>query len=477
MGTFFETLAGRRVAFIGAGVNHRELIPMFAQAGAVVTLCDAKPREALGEAAAQLEKRGVRLSLGEGYLDGLAGQELILRTPGFEFFTPALQAAGRAGARLTSEMELFFEHCPCPIVGITGSDGKTTTTTLIAKMHEAAGHTVHLGGNLGRPLLPIVDTIAETDLAVVELSSFQLISMRCSPATALITNITPNHLDHHKDMAEYIDAKRNILLYQDKSSLAVLGHANDITHGLAADVKGRLRWFSRLPAAGGADGPPWASEAQNGGKAIDGAFFSQNNTLCYIKNGAITEVIPQKDVKLPGLHNIENLLAAIATVWGAVPLAAIRSVAESFTGVEHRIEPVRTLDGVRWYNDSIATSPTRVMAGLRAFDGNLILLAGGYDKNLDYAPMVPLVLEKVKLLILMGPTAGKIEVAVRAGPGFAGSGIQICHVADLAAGVRLARERAVPGDVVTLSPASAAFDAYPNFEHRGRHFKELVNAL
>ncbi|MDL2294417.1 UDP-N-acetylmuramoyl-L-alanine--D-glutamate ligase [Ruminococcaceae bacterium OttesenSCG-928-D13] len=479
MGNFFKTLRGRKVAFIGAGVNHRELIPLFAKAGAVVTLCDAKTREALGETAAELEKLGVTLSLGEGYLDGLSGQQMILRTPGFEFFTPELQAAGKAGALVTSEMELFFEHCPCPITGITGSDGKTTTTTLIAKMHEAAGRTVHLGGNLGRPLLPIVDTISKTDLAVVELSSFQLISMKRSPGTALVTNITPNHLDHHKDMQEYIDAKRNILLHQGTDDLTVLGHANDLSRGLGVDVNGRIRWFSRLPPWSKPDGPPWDRAATPGGngKPADGAFLTRDGMLCHIEDGVVSEIISQSEIKLPGLHNIENLLAAIATVWGTVPIGAIRAVAASFTGVEHRLEPVRVLNGVRWINDSIATSPTRVMAGLRAFDGNMILLAGGYDKNLDYAPMVPLVLEKVKLLILMAPTASKIEAAVRADPGFAASALEIRQVENLDEAVRLARRKAVAGDIVSLSPASAAFDAYPNFEHRGRHFKELVRAL
>lgn len=459
MGFFFDTVQGKRVAFIGAGVSHRQLIPMFAKAGAQVTLCDKKPLESFGEYGTELMALGVRLSLGENYLNGLAGQQMVLRTPGFEFFTPELQAAGKAGALLTSEMELFFEYCPCPLVGITGSDGKTTTTSLIAAMYRQAGRTVHLGGNIGRALLPIVEEIQPADIAVVELSSFQLISMRCSPGVAVVTNVTPNHLDHHKDMQEYVDAKRNILLHQPAGSLAVLGYENEISRGMQADVKGECRFFSRLQ------------------KVNNGAFLRQDGMLCLTQNGRETPVVAQSEVALRGLHNIENLLAAFAAVNGAVPTEAMRQVARSFKGVEHRIEPVRTVNGVQWFNDSIATSPTRVIAGLRAFNQKLIVLAGGYDKKVPFEPMAQDVLQKVKLLVLMGPAAPKIEQALRSAPGFEQSGLQILHAQNLPEAVQIAHEKAVPGDIVTLSPACASFDAYPNFEERGRHFKQLVNAL
>ena len=242
--SFYEGLKGKRVAFIGAGVSHRECIEIFCKKGAVVTLCDKKPDlAAFGPYGETLKELGVTLSLGENYLDGLRGQDMIMRTPGFEYFTPALQEAKAQGAQVTSEMELFFELCPCRKVAVTGSDGKTTTTTLLAEMLKHAGRTVHLGGNLGRALLPVVDTIAEDDIAVVELSSFQLISMRTSPQIAVVTNVTPNHLDHHKDMQEYIDAKRNILLYQTAQDKAVLGYENEVTRAMAQDVKGSYCWF------------------------------------------------------------------------------------------------------------------------------------------------------------------------------------------------------------------------------------------
>ena len=464
MQQYYEPLAarvrGRKVAFIGAGVSHRELIGQFVEMGAQVTLCDRRTAEQMGPLADQLAAKGVTLSLGPDYMRGFAGQEMILRTPGFEFFTPELQAAGKAGAELTSEMELFFELCPCEIVAVTGSDGKTTTTSLIAAMLRESGRTVHLGGNIGRALLPIIGEIAPTDMAVVELSSFQLISMRRSPRIAVVTNVTPNHLDHHKDMQEYIDAKRNILLWQTPPCRAVLGYENPVTRAMQADCKGEQVWFTRL------------RETDNG------AFLrAEDDTLCMAEKGVVTPILPRSQVRLRGLHNVENLLAASAAVWGLVPVETIARVGREFAGVEHRIEPVRTLDGVQWFNDSIASSPTRTIAGLRSFDQKIIIIAGGYDKKIPYEPLAPEILAHVKGLVLMGQTGPLIEKAVRECPGFAESGLVIEHAADMAEAVQKARALAKPGDIVSLSPASASFDLYPNFEVRGRHFKELVNAL
>ncbi|MGD9560493.1 MAG: UDP-N-acetylmuramoyl-L-alanine--D-glutamate ligase [Oscillospiraceae bacterium] len=459
MGSFFSTLAGQRVAFIGAGVAHRDLIPLFAKAGARVTLCDQKPRAHFGAWADEMEALGVALCLGEGYLAGLAGQQMIMRTPGFEYFTPALQAAKAEGAIITSEIELFFEHCPCPIVGVTGSDGKTTTTSLIAAIYAVAGRTVHLGGNIGRALLPIVDDVKKTDVAAVELSSFQLISMHTSPGIAVVTNVTPNHLDHHRDMDEYVNAKRNILRFQPKTGVAVLGHENDISRGMAADALGEVRFFSRLRPV------------------ENGAFLNDEGQLCLAWAGRVQPVFHRSALLLRGEHNIENMLAAMAALRDEVTPSAMEKVAQSFAGVAHRIEPVRLLDGVQWFNDSIATSPTRVVAGLRAFSQKLIVIAGGYDKNIPYEPMAKDVLAHVKVLILTGQTADKIEAAVRGEAGFAESGLVILRARDLEDAVHLAHKAARPGDIVTLSPASASFDCYANFEARGEHFKQLVRAL
>lgn len=459
MTNFFSTLQNKKVAFIGAGVSHKELIPMFANAGAIVTLCDKRSLESFGEYGKELQKLGVALSLGEHYLNGLQNQDIILRTPGFEFFTPELQQAGKQGTLLTSEMELFFEYCPCRIIGITGSDGKTTTTSLIAAILQADGQTVHLGGNIGRALLPIVDTISPDDVAVVELSSFQLISMKRSPNIAVVTNVTPNHLDHHKDMQEYVNAKKNILLYQKNNDITVLGYENEISRNMQVNVKGECRFFTRIQSV------------QNG------AFLNENGELCLCQNGTVTPIIHQNQVALRGLHNIENLLAAFAALQTEVPTKTMATVARTFNGVEHRIEPVRTLNGVQWFNDSIATSPTRVIAGLRAFPQKLIVIAGGYDKNIPFEPMAKDVVEKVKILILMGPTATKIETAVKNEPHFAQSNLKIYTVHNMQEAVALAAKLAESGDIVTLSPACASFDAYPNFEERGKHYKQLVNQL
>lgn len=454
-------IQGKKVAFIGAGVSHKRCIEQFVELGAQVTLCDQKKSlEDFGAYADTLRRLHVRLSLGEHYTDGFAGQDIIMRTPGYEYYKPELQAALQAGTKVTSEVELFFELCPCEIVAVTGSDGKTTTTTLISKMFEAAGRKVFLGGNIGAALLPQLADVTPEAVAVVELSSFQLISMRVSPKVAVVTNVTPNHLDHHKDMQEYINAKRNILLWQVPPCRAVLGFENDISRGMQKDCKGEQVWFTRLH------------------DTDKGAFLRESDdTLCYAENGVVTPILPRAEVKLRGLHNVENLLAAIAAVWGRVPVEAMRQVGSTFTGVEHRIEPVRTLDGVTYYNDSIASSPTRTIAGLRSFNQKIILIAGGYDKKIPYEPLAPEILAHVKTLVLMGATGPRIEAAVRGCAGFDESALTILHADSMQHAVELARGAAQPGDVVSLSPASASFDLYPNFEVRGRDYKNIVNNL
>ena len=456
-----ELIQGKKVAFIGAGVSHKRCIEQFVELGAQVTLCDQKKSlEDFGAYADTLRRLHVRLSLGEHYTDGFAGQDIIMRTPGYEYYKPELQAALQAGTKVTSEVELFFELCPCEIVAVTGSDGKTTTTTLISKMFEAAGRKVFLGGNIGAALLPQLADVTPEAVAVVELSSFQLISMRVSPKVAVVTNVTPNHLDHHKDMQEYIDAKRNILLWQVPPCRAVLGFENEISRGMQKDCKGEQVWFTRLH------------------ETDKGAFLRESDdTLCYAENGVVTPILPRAEVKLRGLHNVENLLAAIAAVWGRVPVEAMRQVGSTFTGVEHRIEPVRTLDGVTYYNDSIASSPTRTIAGLRSFNQKIILIAGGYDKKIPYEPLAPEIMAHVKTLVLMGATGPRIEAAVRGCAGFDESALTILHADSMQHAVELARGAARPGDVVSLSPASASFDLYPNFEVRGRDYKNIVNSL
>lgn len=449
----------KEIDVIGLGVSNTELIFRLSEAGAHVTLHDKRTKENLrADLLDRLAEAGVSFSLGEAYLDDLDG-EIIFRTPGMYFNHPALLKARERGHVVTSELEVFLKLCPCPVFGVTGSDGKTTTTTLIAEMLRRAGKKVHLGGNIGKALLPILDKIEPDDYCVVELSSFQLMSIRSSPDVAVLTNITPNHLDVHKTMEEYIACKCNILDHQDAFSRAVVSYDNVTAASLCPRVRGRLVRFSRL------------SSLQNG------AWMDENEEIYHSRNGKSVRLLNHGDMKLRGLHNVENLLAAISAVWGFVSPQDIVAVAKSFSGVEHRIEPVRTKNGVQWYNDSIATSPTRMIAGLMSFDEKLIVIAGGYDKHIPFEPLAKPVLEHVKTLILTGATADKIEQVVRAEPGFAQSGLVILRAKDLDEAVRLANDTAKPGDIVTLSPACASFDAFRNFEERGEYYKKLVREL
>ena len=454
---YMESLRQKTVAVLGIGVSNTPLVQLLLRSGIRVTACDKRTREQLGTLADELKQAGCTLRLGPDYLEGLH-EDVIFRTPGLRPDVPQLAAAVANGSMLTSEMEEFFRVCPCPIIAVTGSDGKTTTTTIIAELLKAAGNTVWVGGNIGHPLLCDADRMRPQDYAVLELSSFQLISMHQSPKIAVVTNVTPNHLDPHKDMQEYIDAKRNILLYQTPPFRAVLGDENDISRSMQKDCKGKQVWFTRL------------HDTDNG------AFLrKEDGMLCMAEDGVVTPFLAQKNVKLRGLHNIENLLAAAAAVWGEVPVEAIRQVGSTFTGVEHRIEPVRTLDGVLYYNDSIGTSPTRTIAGLRSFDQKIILIVGGYDKKIFYEPLAPEIVAHVKVLVLMGAPAPRIEKAVREDPNFDPQALPILHADSMQHAVELARGAAKPGDIVSLSPASASFALYPNFEVRGRDYKRIVN--
>ncbi len=454
---FWDNLSGKKIAMCGIGVSNTPLILDFLNKGARVYACDKRSREQIGEMADRIEKAGAELRLGEGYLDNLE-VDIIFRTPGMSFHLPELSAARKKGIAVTSEMEVFFDLCPATIFAVTGSDGKTTTTTLIAKMLECEGKTVHVGGNIGTPLLPIIDKIKPEDFVVVELSSFQLISMRKSPDVAVVTNVAPNHLDVHKDMDEYVEAKRNIVLHQNAFSRTVLNYDNEITHGFRSDARGQSLGFSYEQ------------------KLNNGAWLDTDGMLHMCYRGIDVPILDRKEIAILGDHNVENYLAAISAVWGYVSADCIRHVAKTFMGVPHRIELVREINGVRYYNDSIASSPTRTIAGLKVFPGNVILLAGGYDKHIPFEPMAPYINEKVKLLLLTGPTADAIEKAVKEDPSYNGS-CEIIKLSGIAEAVETAYKRAVPGDVVTLSPACASFDAFPNFAARGDYFKELVNKL
>ena len=456
---YFETLRGRSIAVIGMGVSNTPLIRMLLRAELKVTVCDKSPRERVEEQASELESLGAKLKMGPDYLSKIHKFDVIFRTPGLSPNTPELKKAVEGGSVLTSEMELFFKLCPCKIIGVTGSDGKTTTTTLISEFLKEAGHNVYLGGNIGRPLLPDVDGMTAEDVAVVELSSFQLMSMDHSPSVAVFTNLSPNHLDYHHTMEEYTQAKLNIFCHQKPEDRAVFNYDNDITRSLSKAAVGCAMLFSRKQKL-----------EEEGVYLRDGAIWLTNNM-------GSREVLPLADIHIPGVHNIENYMAAIAAVDGIVPDKCVRAVAQRFTGVEHRIELVRELDGVKYYNDSIGTSPTRTMACLDSFEQKLILIAGGYDKGVPFTQLGLAIVEKVKVLILTGDTAPAIKKAVEEAEGYAESGLRLIETEDLTAAVSVARGIAQEGDVVVLSPACAAFDRFKNFMERGKVFKQLVNAL
>ena len=448
--TYFENLRGKKIALLGLGVSNQPIVKLLLEFGCDVTGCDRTPREKLDESILQLERMGCKLRVGEGYLDGLEA-DIVYRTPGMHPAHPALEQLRRQGAHVTSEMADFFRLCPCPIIAVTGSDGKTTTTTLISEMLKAAGNRVWLGGNIGTPLLPLVRQMKQTDYAVVELSSFQLQDMESSPNRAVITNLSPNHLDVHKDMAEYVDAKRNIYLHQNEDGLLILNADNAIT----AEMRGigETRFFSRA------------------GKDVR---VRLENGIIYRGGEAVLDV---KDIILPGVHNIENYMTAIAAVEGLVSDDVIRQVAATFGGVAHRIELVRIKDGVRYYNDSIASSPSRTIAGLRSFSEKVLLIAGGYDKNIPYDVLGPEICAHVKKLYLGGATGPKIRAAVEKCPEYDPELLQIEDCGDFDGAVDAAVRDAKAGDIVLMSPASASFDQFKNFEVRGDYFKKRIKEL
>ena len=450
------TLKDKRIAVLGIGVSNTPLIRLLREHGVAVTACDKKERTALGKTAEELEAMGADLKLGSDYLKDIDA-DVIFRTPGMRPDLPELLAAKERGSRITSEMQVFFEVCPCPIIAVTGSDGKSTTTTVITEFLRAAGRTVHLGGNIGHPLLAEAGEMHADDVAVLELSSFQLLDMTHSPHIAVLTNLAPNHLDVHRSMEEYIAAKENIFRYQSADDIAIFNRDNAITLGLSEKANGRVRLFSRQ------------QEVADGAFVRDGAIWLR-------RGEEEREIVKTDEIRIPGQHNVENYLAAIAAVDGLVSDEVIRTVAREFAGVEHRIELVRTRRGVRWYNDSIATSPTRTIAGLHSFSQKLILIAGGYDKHIPFDVLGPELVAHVKLLILCGATANQIRACVTGCADYHGEP-EMIECATLDEAVKLAAERAQEGDVVTLSPACAAFDQFPNFMVRGRYFKDLVNAL
>lgn len=437
-----ELVKGKTVGILGLGVSNLPLAKLLINENCKLVIRDKK--ELSGDALEFTKKNNVKTVIGEEYLDNI-DEDVVFRSPGIMYTSDAIQKAIKSGVLVTSEMEVFFELCPSAIIGITGSDGKTTTTTLISEMLKAEGKKVFIGGNIGEPLLPRLNQMTKDDYAVVELSSFQLMSMTKSPDIAVITNIAPNHLDKHKDMAEYVEAKKNIFTHGCKK--VILNAENDITKSFITENS--VTFSLKNPQ-------------KNGAYLKDGDIFYNDEF-----------VMKASDIILPGIHNVDNYLAAICAVYGLCGFETIKKVAQTFGGVEHRIEFVCEKNGVKYYNDSIASSPTRAIAGLNSFNQRVIMIAGGSDKGIAFDNLAKVITDKVKLLIVMGFTKDKIKNAVLEADG----NFPIYTASDLADAVNTAAKNAVSGDIVTLCPACASFDYFKNFADRGNQFKELVKKL
>ena len=451
---FKEYIKGKKVAVVGIGVSNIPLIRFLVELGAQVTAFDKKNRDDLGEIADEFDNLSVALELGEGYLDKLTGFEVVFKTPSMRIDCEALVKAKKEGAYITSEMEEFVRYCKGKIFGVTGSDGKTTTTTIISKLLIEAGYKTWVGGNIGTPLFANIEEIGSEDKVVLELSSFQLMTMNSHIDVAVVTNLAPNHLDMHKDMDEYIDAKKNIFLYQEESGILILNRENDITHSFVKEALGEVREFSSK------------RRLEKGAHFIDNILYLDGEEVC-----------TKDDVLIRGVHNIENYLAAFLATKEDVSISTMKKVAKTFGGVEHRCELVRELNGVKYYNDSIASSPTRTLAGLLAFEKKVILIAGGYDKNIPFDPLADEGYPYIKELILLGATKASIEEAFNKLEEKEGIKIPIIKVETLEEAVFKAKEIAEEGDIVTLSPACASFDMFPNFAVRGNKYKEIVKNL
>lgn len=456
----FERYArGKKVAIIGIGVSNLPLLEYFYDLNARVTIFDSKESNQISvEAMQKIEKYGFEFIGGKDSLSRLKGFDIIFRSPSCMPDRPELVEAVENGAVLTSEIEMVLKLAPCKVIGVTGTEGKTTTTTLINEIVKKSGRKTYLGGNMGKPIFTKIRNIKPENIIILELSSFQLSDMDISPDISVVTNIYPDHLNVHKSYEEYREAKKNIFEYQSENGIVVLNYDNEFTREFAKEANGKVIFFSSKE------------------KLDDGFIYDKaDGTIKYCEDGVRRHIIKKEDIKLRGIHNYENICAAIAATSSIVDVDTQIKAIEEFTGVEHRLEFVRELNNVKWYNDSIGTSPASTIAGLNSFDEDIILLAGGSDKGLDYEEVGKTIARKVRALILTGPTSEKIENATK--QALNGKSIEIYYTSNMQESVNLAKDIAKAGDVVLLSPASASFDLYKNFEDRGHQFKDCVNSL
>lgn len=456
---FNTYLKNRKVAVIGLGVSNLPLLEYLYNLSSKVTVFDDRTIEQIPkEVMDKITTYGFEFSFGENNLLKLVGFDLIFRSPSCMPTKKELIEEEKRGAIVTSEIEMLMEMAPCKIIGITGSDGKTTTTSLIYEIVKTAGYNAYLGGNIGYPLFTKLGQMQEDDIIVLELSSFQLMNMTVSPDISVITNVSPNHLNIHKDYEEYIEAKKNIFRNQTEDGILVLNYDNEITRECKKEANGKVVYFSSK-------------------EKLDNGIIVDNDVIKECEDRLRKHIINTRDIHLRGIHNYENVSAAIAATKSFVDMDTIIEAIKSFKGVAHRIEFIRELDGVKWYNDSIGTSPTRTMAGLNSFEEDIVLIAGGYDKHLEYEPLAKPIVDKVKALILIGQTSEKIREAVEKELQAQEKDLSIYQCNKFSEIVEVARGVAKPGQVVLFSPASASFDLFKNFEERGNTFKQLVNDL
>lgn len=442
MGAFWQP-TGKTAALLGFGLSNQTLLDYLLTCGLSVTLRDRKP-------ISPQMARGLPTITGDGYLLGLT-EDLLFRSPGLRPDLPPLTAAVAHGARLLGEYDLFAALCPATMLGVTGSDGKTTTTTIAGHMLHAAGHTAYIGGNIGTPLIASLPAMQAGEIALAELSSFQLITAPRPPHRAVITNITENHLNWHQDMAEYVAAKANIL---GPATHAVLNAENPYTAAMA-----RRRADKTL------------FSIHRGSRALRAAFGPCHTVT--LESGMLTydekPLFPAADILLPGQHNKENYLAAIGLVYPYVAPAHMQAVARRFGGVPHRMEYVGDLHGVSYYNSSIDSTPSRTAATLAALGKKPILLCGGRGKGLSPAPLCRAAATYAAAVILFGEAGPALQEALRPLP----IPLRLCPTMQDA--IATAKAMAQPGDSILLSPACTSFDEFENFEKRGEAFRRAVS--
>ncbi len=449
----------RKVAIIGLGVSNLPLLKYMYENKARVTVFDEKNIEAIPKKTMDaITAYGFKFYLGKNCLSNLKGFDIIFRSPSCLPTRFELQQEEARGAIVTSEIEILMKMCPCKIIGVTGSDGKTTTTSLIYSILQKAGYSTYLGGNIGNPLFTKLPEMKPEDILVLELSSFQLMGMEVSPDVAVITNITPNHLNIHKDFEEYIEAKKTIFKYQEENGILILNYDNEITRDCAKEANGKVIFFSHK-------------------EKLDNGFIVDGKVIKECEDRVRKHILNSDDIILRGIHNLENIATAIAATKTFVSIDEAVEAIKEFKPVEHRIEFITEINQVKWYNDSASSSPTRTLSGLNAFDEDIILIAGGYDKNLDYEPLAKTIVQKVKGLILIGQTAGKIFDCVKKELEQQNKDLPIYMCDSLQQTVSLAHRLAKPGNVVLFSPASASFDMFKDFADRGNQFKDLVNKM